>query len=289
MKKLVALAVAGAFVVPAYADISIDGNMELSYVDTQSTAASSTSVAEDGNIRFTAKGQTANGIGVSAIINLESDGTRNGSGNQGLVLSGAFGTVALGDTDGVLDAMDKGDFSEVAGGGLGARTSASVSWALPKLVDGLSVRLSYGPENGTTDEGAGSGGAEVEGISAVYKAGAFSVGLASESNGAVDSTMYQVTGSVGGLSGVYETVAAKTAGVTTNHTQMSVMYTMGDLSVGYGNNSSKVKGAAAATADVTFVGVYYSMGGGVKAFVETASDDQGTQSETTAVGIKYSF
>ena len=47
--------------------------------------------------------------------------------------------------------------------------------------------------------------------------------------------------------------------------------------------------AGSTSADITTLGVHYSMGGGVTAFVEQTDDDKSAAAETTAVGLAFKF
>jgi hypothetical protein len=101
MKKIIAAAVAAAFVAPAFAaDITISGDQEFSYVDTNGT----TSTAIDGDFNIKASTETANGLAVSADINISDEGEDDGS--NSLTVAGPFGKLDMGDTSSAADNVD---------------------------------------------------------------------------------------------------------------------------------------------------------------------------------------
>ena len=75
--------------------------------------------------------------------------------------------------------------------------------------------------------------------------------------------------------------------VTAEEQQVGFTYSMGDLTFAMAQAEDTT--ADAVTADVTAVGVHYSMGGGVTAFIENTSDDRDADKDTTAVGLTMKF
>jgi hypothetical protein len=289
MKKLVALAVAGAFVAPVYAaDISVSGYFETSYIDLKTSSSTSKTIAEDANVDFTASAETANGIKVSAKIGIESDGTRNDG--RGITLSGAFGKLVLGDTSGAVDSLDAADFANTSSlPGLGGRNDVPVAYTLPTMVPNLSVMFAYSPENGDSDELVGSTTDAVEGIAVKYNFGNGSIGFASEDAGTSSFNMLGFTYSLAGLDFAYDMNEGTAAGgAKTDYIQWSLQYGMGDLSLGLLNVSTQAAGSAK-TQDSTLVGLYYDMGNGVSAYLESGSNDKGALNEETIVGVAFSF
>ena len=139
MKKLIAAAVATAFVAPAFAaDIVITGDQEFSYTDSNGTTAT----AIDGDFNVKASTETANGISVSADINIAAMRVDNDDGGDSLTLSGDFGTLDLGDTSSAADSVDdRTDYSYVTGVATTAG-DAAIGWTLPSVVPNLTVYVS---------------------------------------------------------------------------------------------------------------------------------------------------
>ena len=133
MKKLIAAAVATAFVAPAFAaDITISGDQEFAYTD--SNGQNSTAI--DGDFNIKASTETANGIAVSADINVSDEGEDDGS--NSLTLSGDFGKLDLGDTSSAADSVDdRTDYSYVTG----VATTACLLYTSPSPRDGLLSRM----------------------------------------------------------------------------------------------------------------------------------------------------
>ncbi len=111
MKKIIALAVAAA-AAPAFAAVSISGSTEFSYsdLDNNSGTGGNTTTAgmEQTVISFAGSSELSNGTTISASATLNNDGgtitTDNGA--TAITLSGAWGTLGLGDVGGPLDSRD---------------------------------------------------------------------------------------------------------------------------------------------------------------------------------------
>jgi hypothetical protein len=187
MKSVIAAAVATAFVAPAFAaDVSVGGALNYSYI-TSDKANTEDKVAQDDPI-VTIKGseELANGISVTATINIVSDdATTNDVDMQGsnLALSGEFGKVVVGDTSGAADATgDWTDVSPVFGGFDADGIDAAVAYTLPTLVDGLTLMISTSPSGANA---VGDGDFKTEGLggnsySATYTRGSVSVYFAND-------------------------------------------------------------------------------------------------------------
>jgi len=119
-----------------------------------------TTANTDSAFKVSASTETANGISVTAAINIQanSDGTDaalNGNGGDGLTLAGDFGKIELGDASSAADKYDdRGDFSKLNGVATSAG-DAQVGWTLPALVDGASVYVSFSDDAGEGDAHTG--------------------------------------------------------------------------------------------------------------------------------------
>ena len=274
MKKIIAAAVAAAFVVPAFAaDITITGDQEFSITDANGTMTT----AIDGDFNVKASTETANGISVSADINITDEASDDGS--NSLTIGGAFGKIDMGDTSSAADKFDdRNDYSYVAGVATTA-PDAAIGWDLPAMIPGLSVYVSYGTE-------ANEDGEEHTGVALQYKTGPVSVAYAQNNN--EDGSKITYTGgsaTFGGLSVHIERMDDDAGDV--EEQQVGLTYSMGDLTFAMAQAEDTT--ADAVTADVTAVGVHYSMGGGVTAFIENTSDDRDADADTTAVGLTMKF
>jgi hypothetical protein len=277
MKKIIAAAVAAAFVAPAFAaDITITGDQEFSFTDANGTVTS----AIDGDFNVKASTETANGISVSADINITDDGDDDGS--DSLTISGPFGKIDMGDTSSAADKFDdRNDFGFVLGNATSAG-DAAVGWDLPTLVPGLSTYISYSSEG--SEDGGNVG--EHTGIALQYGAGPVQVAYA-QNNNEDGSKLTYVGGTVslGGLAVSVERMDDDSD--DTEEQSVSAKYGMGDLTLAISQQETTV--ADAVESDVTAVHVHYSLGGGVTAFIENSSDDRDADADATAIGLAFTF
>jgi predicted porin len=299
MKKIIALAVAGAFVAPVYAaDVTISGDMEFQI---QSADGSDTEIKNDDNIIFiNATSEGNNGLTFSATMNYKL-GNANGDGGESITVAGPFGSLSVGDNAGALDAT--GDWTDVAPELGGFDADGTDHGVLYKTsVSGVDLALSYSPSSSTITGGLTD---DASAVSVTYAMGSVSVYAGQESYESsdvdVDITAYGVKYSAGPLmiaveSGSKEDAAANEVG----YTGVALTYKMGDLTLGYEGQTDDAKGGASVTitgdtaatsdSDLTILFAKYSLGGGATVYVESGSDDKATNSgDTTTVGLHYAF
>ena len=285
MKKIIALAVASAFVAPVYAaDVTIGGDMEFNWKEVNGTTTGET----DGDFNIKVSGEAANGISVSADFNVNEDAGNDGG--SSLKIAGEFGSIDMGDTSSAVDAVDDAtDWGfELTNGS--PNHDAHVLWTLPTMVPNLAVNLSLtadanegGHDNSSTELTAGSG------VSAKYSFGAGSIAYGK--NDHEDNTSVSVVSASYSVAGVklgYELFTSTTAaGVDTDTDLASIVYTMGDTTIGV--EMAETSSAGTVSADKTVVGLHQNLGGGLVAFIEQSSDDQDATADTTAMGLAYTF
>ena len=254
MKKIIAAAVATAFVAPVMAaEVSLSGDLEYTFAKYESDGQSAS--VGDTDIAVTASEQ-ANGIDISATVHI-----KKGVSEGEISLAGEFGSVAIGDTtDNAATAIDEvagvAEF-ELGDSATGSSTTAAttVLYTLPTLVDGLALRVSYGAAAGTnntvdTDE------ENVSSYSATYTLGSVTVGY-----GSIDDS-------------------AKTFDMNV----MNAKFTTGPITVAY--ESSENDGGVLNT-DVSGLGLVYNYGQG-NIFVESqTTDTNGVETNDTGVGVSY--
>jgi hypothetical protein len=232
----------------------------------------------DGDFNVKASTETANGLSLSADINISEEAGNDGSAS--LTIKGPFGSVDLGDTSSAADAIDDvTDWGYVLTNGTGSG-DAAVLWTLPSMVPGLTVYVSTGAD-GT--DGAADGAAHT-GFAIKYSNSGLTIGFGQNDND--DGTEDQVVNasySFGGLGLAVETHTATTAaGVETDTETVGVTYSMGDL-------TAAVETMEDGNSDETTLGLHYSLGGGVTAFIESTEDANNAAEETTAVGLTMKF
>jgi len=289
MKKIIALAVASAFVAPAFAaDVTISGASEAIFIDT----AGATSTQIDQVFTVGASTELANGMTVSTDINMGADddgetGLFNEGGNS-VTISGAFGKVDIGDTSGAVDAID--DVTESAKE-LGQGTDgndAAVLWTLPTLAEGLTVNISMNTDSSTVDSDVDTAG-KANGVSVKYSNSGLTLGYGvNEYDSNVEEAIYNASYSMSGVSVALESLKDTTAaGVETKQNAYGLTYTTGDLLIGV--ETQETSSAGSVSTDYTIYTVQYSLGGGVTAYIETSDDAKTTNSDTTAAGLEFKF
>jgi len=281
MKKIIAAAVASAFIAPAFAaDVTVSGSQEWNYQDNNGTTTSEI----DGTVKIGASTETAGGLGVSAVIALDDAGAADGGGS--LSISGDFGKITLGDTSGAIDAVDDiNDWGYEATTGVGG-DDAALLWALPSIAPNLSVYFSAGTDD---TEGAGQDGTNHTGVSFRYAAGPAKISFGTqETDGGAEERVASISVSMQGLTAGYELHTATTAAnVDTDTTSVGATYSMGDVTFAIENNTTESAGST--SADLTAVGVHYSLGGGVTLFAEQKDDAKDATAETTYLGASFKF
>ena len=276
MKKLVALAVVSAFAAPIFAaDITISGDQEFSYVD----ANGATSTAIDGDFNIKASTETANGLKVSADINISDEGGDDGA--NSLTIAGPFGSLDLGDTSSAADAFDdRTDYSLVTGVATTA-PDAAIGYTLPSMIPNLSVYLSTGAD--TNEDGEAHTGVALQ-----YSAGPVSVAYGQNQNDDESKITYVgATVTFAGVAVSVETTEDNATGAKAEERNLGVKYSMGDLTLFMATQETQTNDVVGE--DVTAFGLHYSLGGGVVAFFESSSDSMDASADTSAVGVTFKF
>ena len=103
MKKILLTTTAlAAFAGAASADVAITGSAEMGIYG---GSAVSTQFHQDIDVNFSMTGETDNGLSFGATVDLDENGafTPNSHGGSSIFISGGFGTITMGDTDGAMD------------------------------------------------------------------------------------------------------------------------------------------------------------------------------------------
>ena len=277
MKKLIALAVAAASM-PAMAAVSVSGSYNVEYVDDSTTKEVQ---SYDVDVAVSASAEMDNGMTISA--SLEADDTDD---DGSVTISGAFGSIAMGDVAGALDAVDGAAIGTARDDlSAGAGTDASVTYTLPTIAEGLTVKASWSAEDG------GNGAtADASSVAAKYSMSGVTFHVGSESQDTADITGYGISYSANGLTIGYG--YSETDNDSADDTEISAVaagYTMGNMTLAVNTQEKENTTTGATTGDTTSMSVAYSMGGGVTAYASTSEDDETANSETTRFGIKFSF
>ena len=302
MKKIIAAAVATAFVAPAMAEISISGNVNNYLVNDEVVGSSSDALKTESDLKVTATSEGNNGLSFKAVFNLDQEGTADGG--EGVTVSGTFGSVTIGNPSSAIDAVDdKTEILELTDPTSG-NADSTVLWKFPTFVEGLTVNASYsatdGDNGGANETGSllaidgnesdGDTANDESGLSFAYQMGPVRVAYGQNDEADEENTFVGLQYSANGIMFAYETNENKVISTTTttDHTSMAAMYTMGDASFRYLTTKSEADGVD--TVDRTAYGVHYNLGGGATLVIETGSEDEAaTLGEFTGVGIKYAF
>jgi len=274
--------VAVSGVTAANADISISGNYEWEYTQTDTGNV----WGDDGHINITAVNAADNGLTFTAKSVITNNSGANASNTEANYISvaGDFGTIILGDyDDSAATAMDgalgANNDIETQGGNTGASTvsgiggDADIIWMSPSM-SGFQIGLSK--DLNDADNNANDGKTDV-GVT-------YSVGGASVYYGqADDDRSFGVKGSVAGF-----TIAvgnSSTSGTTNKANDVAVKYTLGN-GITIAALSANGTSAAGVKAKASNVGVSYTLVPGVKLNAESGKLDDANY---TWVALNMSF
>jgi hypothetical protein len=285
MKKIIAAAVATAFVAPAFAaDVTISGESEMQYV---STTGSTDSATNADNIVTVTATEEVDGVSITTSIVMDQDEVYDAgtSGDGSSVTLSANGvSLAMGDVSGGMDSV--GDYTDMApayGGFSADGSDHSFLLTLPS-VNGITVYASMSPTTGFDGSTADSTGF---GAKFAFTGGEVYFGTQEDSDSKWNS--YGAKYSTQGFTVAYEK-GSDDAGTSADikYTGIAAKYAMGDIVLGVEQQETKTDGSDASVDDtVTFI--EYNLGSNVDIYVsQRASQVSGTADGTT-VGIEYVF
>jgi len=288
MKKIIAVAVAGAFAVPVMAaDVTISGNLEYVFVsDDQANTADF--IAEDAVVSVGASSELANGMTISSSINIENTdeaaATVSDGGNN-ITISGDFGKFEIGDVSGALDAT--GDWTDVAAyaGGFDADGDDAAFAFTPSIgIAGLKAVISATPEGDANNP-------EGTSYSVTYTTGPFSAYYGKDETAAAASQMSAagVKYSADGIMLAYESgESPNSASGKVEFKGVAATYSMGDLTFGIEMQEQKDDGTV--DSDETTLSATYNLGGGASVYIVNTEDDKlASKVDKTAVGINFAL
>jgi hypothetical protein len=295
MKKIIALAVASAFAVPAFAaDVTVSGEIEMQYV--ANTGSQDTATNADSNVAITAT-EEVNGVSVTGTINFSQDeaftdaeettAAANGGDNAAVLTLGLPNglSVSMGDTSGAMDAV--GDYTDMAPayGGFSA-DGDDHSFLASMAIGPATVYASQSPQGGAYDS------ATADSTAAAVKVGfdGGEVYFATQEDTDSKWNSYGLKYSMMGLTVAFEK-GADDAGSSADikYTGLGATYSMGDVVIGAEAQETKTDGSAASVDDVvTFI--EYNLGSSVDLYVsQRSSSGTGTNTDGTTVGVEFVF
>jgi hypothetical protein len=281
MKKIIAAAVATAFVAPVMAaDVTLSGSAEFSMNDVNGTTTSATDTA----FTVSASTETANGLSVSADINVQSnDNTVAGNGSDSVTVGGPFGKVDLGDTSSAADKFDDRNDYSLLNGVATTAGDAGIGWTLPTIIEGATVYVSHSADGGE--------GSKHTGVGVQYSAGPITVAYAKNDEEAAESnvTYAGLSATFQGLTVSIESMEDEAGGTSAKVDEdvIGATYSMGDITVFMANKENKTGGTK--DEEVSSYGLHYDLGGGVTFFIEASQDDLNDAADSTGAGIVMAF
>jgi len=288
MKKIIAVAVAGAFAAPVMAaDVTISGNLEYVFVsDDQANTADF--IAEDAVVTIGTSSELANGMTITSAINIENTDEASSTvsdGGNNVTISGDFGKLAIGDVSGGLDSV--GDYTDVAAyfGGFDADGDDAAFALTPNLgVAGLKAVISATPEGDANNAEGTSYGLE-------YSVGGFAAYYGKDETAAAASQQSAagIKYSMDGIMLAYESGESPNSGSgKVEFKGVAATYTMGDLKFGIEMQEQTDDGTV--DSDETTLSATYNLGGGASVYIVNTEDDKlATKVDKTAVGINFAF
>jgi len=285
MKKIIAAAVAAAFVAPAFAaDVTISGETEMQYV---STTGSTDSATNADNVVVVTASEEVDGISISTSIVLDQDtvydaGT-SGDGSS-LTLSANGISLAMGDVSGAMDAV--GDYTDMAPayGGFGADGSDHSFLVTLPAMGSVTVYASMSPTTGFDGSTADS---TAFGAKMAFAGG--EVYFATEEDTDSKWNSYGAKYSTQGITVAYEKgVDDAGSSADIKYTGIAASYKMGDILLGVEQQETKTDGTTASVDDtVTFI--EYNLGSNVDIYVAQRSSQVSGTADGTTVGVEYAF
>ena len=277
MKRLLSTAaIVAALSTPAMADVTIGGDFEWSFQDSNGT--STTAVDADVNIKPSMT--LDNGYVVSADINFNQDGDDEDSSIQ---IAGDKFSLDMGDVNSALDAIDDvTDFGYVLSNGSPSTDHAALLTVSP--IEGLKLLASFAGDSnyGTTATAGHAYGAQ-------FTLGGVTLGGAKlQNDDSTEERVMNVSAAFGDFTVGYEVHTATTAAdVDTDTTTIGGGYTLGDTT--FLVEAMETESQSVISSDEMTYGIHHTLAPGLVAFVETTDDEKTASEETTAIGLTMKF
>jgi hypothetical protein len=283
MKKIIAAAIAAAFVAPDFAEVTVSGDVEYFFVNGNSGKTYSDSGDQD----IVVSGSSDIGNGLTATASLEVDGSdADIASDSSLTISGAFGSVAVGDaTDTAIEMFDEKSDKAEQGGTSGDNALAdthTVSFRPATGVEGLDVGLSY-----STTTAAAASAKTITSYAAQYTMGGVTVayGVADKDETDAQQSSTSVSFAVGPISVGFDSIQNDGFVEDTDQTNVGVAYNYGQGNVFFESGEVDVSGTKTET---TAYGISYKMGA-LNLYVLNNEVDASSDTEDTYVGVEYAF
>lgn len=307
-----------AFAGAAAADVTLSGSAEMGIMDTNAVGTD-VQFVQDIDVTFTMSGETDGGLSFGAAVDLDESAGNVGADDAGVAvfISGDFGTLTMGDTDGAADwAMTE---VALAGGSLNDNETGHAGYngnaGLDGTFDGQVLRYDYSfgsfgvavsaeiSDNDASNAQVATTAtnSDVLGIGFKYDLDlggttiALGLGHQTASINNVDRDFTGISakaGFGGGFSAAINYSVLSVAGVANDvkHMGVGVGYTNGPIAVGL-NYGEYDRGSAATDSDGYGLAVAYDLGGGASVKFGYGSGSTGTAASVNAwsLGVAMSF
>ena len=302
MKKLIAVAVASAFVAPAMAaDVALTGDVEF----TMSATGNNTNWGNgDRDFKIVASEELSNGLTVTATLDIEDGDMAAGTPDTDLKISGAFGYINLGQSSASGSYDEVADVAETGAGTVlddGYADSGAVIFSPNVGIEGLSVAVSYSVKNSVASSSvytartssdtnavyastAAAASTDSTGYAVQYEVGGIKIAHGSEKPeaAAMRTSVTSVSGSFGPVYVAYEMLTNNAQTAAEDWTNIGGTYDYGMGKV-YAERNAKDNGKT-----ITAYGISYKVGSTLNTYIGVTDDDT-TTDNTTTVGVEYAF
>jgi outer membrane protein OmpU len=268
----------------AAAEVTVSGFAEMGVLG---GSAAETQFHQDVEVTFTMAGETDGGLSFGTAIDLdETNVPGGGHGGTSVFVSGTFGKITMGDTDGGFDwALTEVGMGSALADDHTTHAGYNGNGGLDGTFDGQVVRYEYsfgqvGIAASAEIDDAGVGDT-VLGLGATYDAGVAKIGLGYQNDGVDTIVGVSVSGEASGVKYALNYSDLDSAGT---HMGVGVGYTSGALMVAA--NYGVYESVAGVKADGYGLVANYDLGGGA---VFQAGYGNGEGANTWSAGLALSF
>jgi hypothetical protein len=297
MKKIIAIAVAGAFAAPVMAaDLTISGDVEFAL---SNTGDNTNWTNGDRDFKLVASEELDNGLTVTATLDIEDGDMASGTPDTDLKISGAFGYLNFGQSSASGAYDEVADVAETGAGTVlddGYSDSGAIIFSPNLGVEGLSLAVSYSVINSKTANTTVSAGAtayvsqaaaastDSTGYAVQYEVNGIKIAHGSEKpeGAAMRTSVTSVSGSFGPVFVAYEMLVNNEQTAAEDWTNMGATYDYGMGKI-YAERNAKDNGKT-----ITAYGISYKVGSTLNTYIGMTDDDSATDN-TTTVGVEYAF
>jgi len=300
----------------ASADLAISGFAEIGMSDTNA-AGQGWQFHNDIDVTFRMSGESDSGLSFGATIDLDEvtnagddNGIPQGANDASAFISGGFGTVTMGDTDGAFDwAMIE---TNVVGGSIaddetahagftgnagldGDQDGQVLRWNYSMGAMGIAVSLEQDGNNGANTNDDATGFGLTYNLDAGGTSVTFGVGM-QDASATSDVTGFSVRAAMDNGFTIAANMSDETTSATTSidRVGLGLGYSMNALSVGinWGEATTSTTGAADAVADGVGLAVNYDLGSGAVVqfgYGSGKANAAAASASTMSMGLALSF